>query len=471
MTASTGSKKKTESPKEPGAADRTSRTVQPVLVPTRGIPPAKIDADALKVIHRLKRFGHTAYLVGGCVRDLLLRQVPKDFDVATSARPSEIRKLFRNCRLIGRRFRLAHILFRGKIIETATFRASAGELADEDDLLIRSDNVFGDEQQDALRRDFTINGLFYDPVSRTLVDYVGGLEDLAGRRLKYIGNPDIRTREDPVRILRALKFAGRLGFEIEPATMRAIVRYRGHLEKCAAPRLLEEIFRMLRSGGAAACFRLMWETGVLKIMMPEVARYLSRSPERGEEREPGSGLWAYLSAIDKSERELLSNAVLLAAVLLHPVADAAGYGEVTYGIKPVSGAHGEIARQMLQAMVVRLRLPKRQAERVQQLVVIQRRLLRMNHSRTPPRTLTRRASFPEALDLFEIGVAACGKGSRTLRRLRKISLSEGKAAQRAGRSPTPTGKTARAKTGTRRRHRRGRGRRGRGRKKTDGSGR
>ncbi len=464
MTARATGKKNIETSGEMTEEIGISSIQQPVVVPTRGIPPAKIDPDALKVIRRLNRFGHTAYLVGGCVRDLLLKLTPKDFDVATSAHPGEIRKLFRNCRLIGRRFRLAHILFRGRVIETATFRAAAGEQAPDGDLLIHSDNVFGDEQEDALRRDFTINGLFYDPVKRTLVDYVGGLEDLVGRTLRYIGRPDVRTREDPVRILRALKFAGRLGFAIEPATLRAIVRYRSHLEKCAAPRLLEEIFRMLRSGGSEACFRLMWETGVLKIMMPEVARYLSRAPERDEEREPGGGLWAYLSAIDGSERELLSNAVLLAAVLLHPVADAAGNGEESYGIKPASGAQGEIARQMLRGMVMRLKLPKRQAERVQQLVAAQRRLLKMKHTRPPPRAFMRRASFPEALDLFEIGVRACGEGRRTLQRLRRASLQEGASSRTSASGPVP--KKGSTPGQAAKRGRRHRGRRGRGGKKT-----
>jgi poly(A) polymerase len=466
MTASKASENKTETLGEVTGETEISSIEQPVAVPTRGIPPAKIDPDALKVIRRLNRFGHTAYLVGGCVRDLLLKLTPKDFDLVTSARPGEIRKLFRNCRLIGRRFRLAHILFRGKIIETATFRAAAGEQAPDGDLLIRSDNVFGSEQEDALRRDFTINGLFYDPIKRILVDYVGGLEDLVARKVRFIGRPDVRTREDPVRILRALKFAGRLGFVIEPATLRSIVRYRSHLEKCAAPRLLEEIFRMLRSGGAAACFRLMWETGVLKIMMPEVARYLSRAPERGEEREPGGGLWAYLSAIDGSERELLSNAVLLAAVLVHPVADASGNGEESYGIKPVSGTQGEIAHQMLRGMVLRLKLPKRQAERVQQLVAAQRRLLKMKPTRSLPRAMMRRASFPEALDLFEIGVKACGKGRRTLLRLRRASIQEGSAASTPVRGSAPKKVSAPAKASRRGRRHRRRGRTG---KKTGAS--
>src|SRR5438093_9313986 len=155
-----------------------------------------IDPDVVKIIHRLTRFGHSAYLVGGGVRDLLLHRTPKDFDVGTSALPQDIKKLFRNCRIIGRRFRLAHIFFRDKIIEVATFRANvlADESAGEGDLLIRSDNVFGTPETDALRRDFTINALFYDVDKGNVIDYVGGLADLDAGLLRTIGDPDIRLR-------------------------------------------------------------------------------------------------------------------------------------------------------------------------------------------------------------------------------------------------------------------------------------
>src|SRR5258706_11663539 len=199
------------------------------------IPHDQIDSDAQKVVRRLARSGFDAYLVGGCVRDLLLGRKPKDFDVATSATPPEIRALFRNCRIIGRRFRLAHIFFGSKIIETSTFRANPrdaeGEALDEasapstapvadppaEELFIRRDNVFGSAEEDARRRDFTINGLFYDLDADRVIDYVEGLPDLDRRTVRTIGDADIRFREDPIRILRAIKFAARLDFEIEPA--------------------------------------------------------------------------------------------------------------------------------------------------------------------------------------------------------------------------------------------------------------
>jgi len=427
--------------------------VAAAVIPTRNIVAGRIDADAMKVVRRLRRFGHSAYLVGGCVRDLMLRRRPKDFDVATSARPNEIRKLFRNCRLIGRRFRLAHIIFRDKVIETATFRAAVDNHGD--DLLIRSDNVFGSEQQDAYRRDFTINGLFYDPVERHIIDYVGGMEDLARRILRFIGEPEVRVQEDPVRILRAIRFAARLGFSIEPATYRAMQRYRQDVSRCAPPRLLEEVIRMLRSGAAQQCFQLMWECGVLPVLLPEVARFLARSPERGEEREPGAGLFAYLRALDAGERELLSNPVLLAAVLLHPVADIMEHGCRPYGLSGRESAPGEIARLLLRGIIQRLSLPRWQAERIQQVIATQFRLRKLRPGMRAPRVLLRRNYFPEALDLFSCGVRATSHGRRLLRQLQRATRQK-PPAPAAVPEPGPTSTGAK----TRRRRRRPRRRPG-----------
>ena len=190
-----------------------------------------------------------------CARPARRRRTPKDFDVATSATPNEIKATFRNSRIIGRRFRLAHVFFGSKIIETATFRANPRD-EDDHDLLIRRDNVFGTETEDARRRDFTINGLFYDVEREEVIDHVGGLADLEAKLVRTIGDPDIRFQEDPVRMLRAIKFAARLDFGFEPATWRALLRWRGEISKCAPPRLLEEIHRLLRGGAARRSFEL-----------------------------------------------------------------------------------------------------------------------------------------------------------------------------------------------------------------------
>ncbi|HEX7837584.1 MAG TPA: polynucleotide adenylyltransferase PcnB, partial [Kofleriaceae bacterium] len=234
---------------------------------------AAIDPDADRVVRKLTRAGHKAYLVGGCVRDLLVAKTPKDFDVATSATPNEIKATFRNCRIIGRRFRLAHVFFGSKIIETSTFRANPRD-EDDHDLLIRRDNVFGTETEDARRRDFTINGLFYDVEREEVIDHVGGLADLDAKLIRTIGDPDIRFQEDPVRILRAVKFAARLDFGFEPATWRALLRWRGEISKCAPPRLLEEIHRLMRGGAARRSFELLVETGVLAVLSPYLAGLL-----------------------------------------------------------------------------------------------------------------------------------------------------------------------------------------------------
>ncbi|MBA3394620.1 MAG: polynucleotide adenylyltransferase PcnB [Deltaproteobacteria bacterium] len=234
---------------------------------------AGIDPDADRVVRKLTRAGYKTYLVGGCVRDLLVHRTPKDFDVATSATPNEIKATFRNSRIIGRRFRLAHVFFGSKIIETSTFRANPRE--DEDhDLLIRRDNVFGTETEDARRRDFTINGLFYDVEREEVIDHVGGLADLDAKLVRTIGDPEVRFQEDPVRMLRAIKFAARLEFGFEPATWRALLRWRGEISKCAPPRLLEEIHRLMRGGAARRSFELLVETGVLAVLSPYLAGLL-----------------------------------------------------------------------------------------------------------------------------------------------------------------------------------------------------
>lgn len=238
----------------------------------------RIDLNALWVVRRLRAKGHEAYLTGGCVRDLLLDKKPKDFDVATSARPEEVRSIFRNCRLIGRRFLLAHVVFPGgKIIETATFRAkpseetnSGGEEEGSEDLLMMQDNVFGTMQEDAFRRDLTINGLFYDPVEGKVIDYVGGKKDLAAGVIRMIGDPQIRMQEDPVRILRAIRFAKRLGFSIDEETEKAMREFSKDLLRCAPARLQEEIVRLLTCGKAKECLKLALDVGALDVLMPEL---------------------------------------------------------------------------------------------------------------------------------------------------------------------------------------------------------
>src|SRR5689334_8921876 len=211
--------------------------VEPRIVPreAHSLSRKDIDPDALKVLYRLRQAEFVAYLVGGSVRDLLLARRPKDFDIGTSAHPYQVKKLFRNCWIIGRRFRLAHVKFGPKVIEVATFRrqVEAGEEvvqdgvpAPVDDHLIHHDNTFGTPEEDAFRRDFTINALFYDIATFSVIDYVGGLDDLRAGIVRSIGDPDVRLREDPVRMLRAIALASRLDFIIEPTLLQSIRTHR-----------------------------------------------------------------------------------------------------------------------------------------------------------------------------------------------------------------------------------------------------
>ena len=236
------------------------------------IAPDKIDQHAFYVIQKLRQAGHKAYLVGGGVRDLLLKTRPKDFDISTSAKPEEIRSLFRNAILIGRRFRLAHIRFGKKVIEVATFRAGATEEAG----LIVRDNEWGSEEQDVLRRDFTINGLFYDPENQTVIDYVDGYSDLAKRTLRAIGQPDVRFMQDPVRMIRLIKFCARFDFEIHRPTFEALLNCKGEILKSSSARIFEELLRMLESGAAKPFFHLLNEYGILKPLSPNLSRFLEK---------------------------------------------------------------------------------------------------------------------------------------------------------------------------------------------------
>ncbi|MEZ5453554.1 MAG: polynucleotide adenylyltransferase PcnB [Thiothrix sp.] len=236
------------------------------------IPADKVCGRAKDVVRRLQKAGYEAYLVGGCVRDLLLGRTPKDFDIATSARPEEIRKLFNSCRLIGRRFRLAHIYYGRDYLEVATFRAPHDEGDDggkvNDEGRIIHDNVYGTLEEDVWRRDFTINALFYNPSNGELLDFVGGLDDLHHRKIRLIGDPEKRFREDPVRLLRAIRFAAKLGFDIEEHTRAPIASLAILLEAVSSARLFDEIIKLLHSGDGLPTYRLLREYGVLQHLLP-----------------------------------------------------------------------------------------------------------------------------------------------------------------------------------------------------------
>src|SRR5678809_34110 len=265
---------------------------------------SQIDPDALKVLYRLHQNNHAAYLVGGSVRDLLLGRRPKDFDIGTSAHPYQVKKLFRNCWIIGRRFRLAHVKFGQKVIEVATFRrqVAVGEEVVQDGVpapdpttpegehLIHRDNTFGTPEEDAFRRDFTINALFYDIATFSVIDYVDGLDDLRAGIVRSIGDPVVRFHEDPVRMLRAVALAARLDFALDPPVLEAIRAHRQEIARSSAARLLEEYFKILRGGHAEKIFRGLAKAGLIEPISEEL------------HKGAGDPLWQSLAALDAHRR-------------------------------------------------------------------------------------------------------------------------------------------------------------------------
>ena len=301
-----------------------STIAQPIVIPPseHGISDADISGGALKVLETLTDAGHGAYLVGGGVRDLLLGLKPKDFDVATAATPETVRSLFRSCRLIGRRFRLAHVRMGREIIEVATFRAGSDTSAGDPDHVrvdgrIVRDNVYGTLEEDAWRRDFTANCLYYDHRERTVIDFTGGYADARKRRLRVIGCAAERYREDPVRMLRAVRFAGKLGFDIESGTSNAIHELAPLIEDMPPARLYEEVFKLFMAGAARANYELLRRYGLFGHLFPETEACIEAEPD---------GIAAALAgrALDSTDTRIASGrpvtpGFLFAALLWEPV--------------------------------------------------------------------------------------------------------------------------------------------------------
>jgi poly(A) polymerase len=259
----------------------------PKIIPAsqHGLRRAQFSPNALRVIDKLQEAGFSAFLVGGGVRDILLKSEPKDFDVATNATPEETRKLFRNAMIIGRRFRIVHVRFGREIIEVTTFRAHHDQSVDPKDaeqshtgMLLR-DNVYGDIQSDAVRRDFSVNALYYDPSNSDLLDYTNGLEDLNRRVLHLIGDPEARYREDPVRMLRAIRFSAKLGFTMTASTAEPIKRLASLMNHVPPARLFEEVLKLMLSGYAAVTLGLLREHGLFEALFPGTEQCLQKDGE------------------------------------------------------------------------------------------------------------------------------------------------------------------------------------------------
>jgi poly(A) polymerase len=391
-----------------------------------------IDPDALRVLYRLRQFEHTAYLVGGSVRDLLIGRRPKDFDIGTSAHPYQVKKLFRNCWIIGRRFRLAHVKFGSKVIEVATFRrqVAPGEEVVEDgvpapvhhhapnendgpaaesaspsepvqsvsrasadqDRLIHHDNTFGTPEQDAFRRDFTINALFYDIATFSVIDYVDGLADLQAGVVRSIGDPGVRFREDPVRMMRAVALAARLDFRIDRESLDAIRTHRHEIARSSAPRLLEEYYKILRAGAGERTFRNLADLGLLEPISSELHRGAS------------DALWRSLSAVDAYRRQFesmpdtLTNAVLLGSLIVPLGLMHGRRHDADGGLQD----EGDGERRRTTPQLGQLPLARRDIDRLRQMLGLQRRLRDAAANPRAKRALIHRSVFREALTWLEI---------------------------------------------------------------------
>lgn len=371
--------------------------MQPKTYPKteHGIDIRHIDPKALYILEKLRAFDHTAYLVGGSVRDLILGKKPKDFDISTSAKPEEIKKLFPSSILIGKRFRLAHVRFGQKIIEVSTFRS--GDIENEE--LITEDNIWGSPEEDVLRRDFTINGLYYDSAKEEVIDYVGGFPDIEKKMLRAIGQPFLRFKQDPVRMIRCLKFQARFGLEVEEEARLALIDCKSEITKSAQARVLEEMLRMLESGAAKNFFRLMTDHGLMQHLLPAIAEYLE-SPE-------GNEIYSYLEEADGSLKEPhhspLDRAVLIAC-LVFPLLEH--HLKVHFLDREKIPHLGEIYKEanslIDEVFHTYFRLPRRLKIRTLGTLISQYRITPFQKRKSKRIRIPRSPEFPLALQFFEL---------------------------------------------------------------------
>lgn len=402
----------------------TSKTVIPRA--QHCISRSLLSPNGVKVLYKLKEHGFTAYLVGGGVRDLILGREPKDFDVVTDATPSQLKRLFRNCRLIGRRFRLAHLHFHEEIIEVATFRSGADAtpepeptptpppapepeaevpegrerrrhhhgpplLKTEDGMVLR-DNVFGTPEEDALRRDFTVNALFYSIEDFSIIDYVNGMEDLKAGVIRTIGDPLVRFTEDPVRMIRAVRFAAMLGFNIEEVTLAALKELSPSIAKASPPRLYEEVLKLLLLGAGERTYQMLRQTGLFEPLFPAFDAWLTRESEGFPHARVGRGLDWVDERIGRAEPV---SAPLLVALMFGEYLEEKGERFRDEGLSPqqaVDAAVTEFAGELAPTVLI----PNRVLLAVREIISCQQRF-----QKTPGRNgrgFVARKSFPEALE-------------------------------------------------------------------------
>ncbi len=372
------------------------------------------------MLHRLHREGYEAYLVGGSVRDLLLGREPKDFDVGTDARPDQVRRLFRNSRIIGRRFKLVHVIFHDELVEVSTFRGAPDPDAQRrDDDLVTSDNTYGTPRQDAFRRDFTVNGLFYRIADQAVVDYVGGTDDLDKRIIRVIGEPQLRFREDPVRMFRACEFAGRLGFGIEEKTADAIQNNVEEIRKASPARMIEELVQLLISGSAAEALDWMFELELLDEFLPELCEVI-------EGTGPGEGFGGLLEAIDAADTESVSHDVLLAALLVPRLIHRRAELEAEKGVQLKRARLDLLVERAIADLLARFALSNVRKHRLFEILTIFQRLCEEVPGQRAAQRLASRHGFGDACDLFDLVVQATGEGQDVLDAWQELRRSTAK---------------------------------------------
>jgi len=370
-----------------------------------------IDEEPLKVLYRLYHHGFMAYLVGGSVRDLLLGRVPKDFDVATNAHPHEVTGLFRNSRIIGRRFRLVHVFFKGrKIVEVSTFRSRSEyeEKQTENGEIIRTDS-FGTPEEDALRRDITINGLFYNIGDFSIIDHVGGMTDLEKGIIRTIGDPDERYQQDPVRMIRVIRHAGRTGFSIEDQTYQAIIQRRDEIKKCSSSRVRDEFLRDLREGTARSSLDLMLRTGLLFSIFPDLDRALgNRNPFKIREIQfflSSFRLVDQLVGMNKEFPESIHVALLLSPLIRSIMPDHLFLGE-----KERNSYHAQTVRFIVHQVLSPYTFPGNMKEGASQILIAQSGLRKLVNRGSIPKRLRGKKHFQDAVLFF--GIEAEARGER-----------------------------------------------------------
>jgi poly(A) polymerase len=346
-----------------------------------------MDPDGLKIINRLTKNKYKAYFVGGCIRDLLLNRNPKDFDVVTNATPKEIKRLFANSRIIGKRFKIVHVYFKTKkkgndlkIIEVSTFRKLPehrlnGNIKEIDHNLLKRDNVYGTPKEDAARRDFTMNSLFYDPIKEVIIDYTGGVEDIKNRIIRVIGPPDISYKEDPVRMLRAAKFAPLLDFQIEKKSFKAIERNKYEILKVNKNRLHEEFMKIFRTGISASIMESLYNCGLFQVLFPRVIQVsIENMPKELKSKKISfrdTPVAKRLQIADRmlAEREDLTFNIFISLIFADLV-NAVFYPEIQSRKESID----QYIKKNLDPLFQHLQLPGKDQERIFQIFIAQRQI-------------------------------------------------------------------------------------------------